>query len=299
MEAAVLSNETALLLLTLEAKLATTQNNLNDFFITISAILVFGNYFSIELCTLRLFISCINSHASRVFTDGNWIGSFQECHQHLDEKHVGCMWVCFIHDIPVSCFKIFIFYYFVSIVIGATVYWLVGYAFAFGDGNEFIGWTGFALQGVSPSKLSFWFYQTIFANTASTIVRYCGISFMRDFLKRLTRPFFFQNICLFMQRCNSWKNQLACILHLCLSTDRILLSGCQSLGLASIRMAQNPRFYRFRRQWLCSHAWRCLCTGKNNLIVFKLICQAFKKNVLNLFLGCMRYGGPANRSLRE
>lgn len=191
MEAAVLSNETALLLLTLEAKLATTQNNLNDFFITISAILVFGNYFSIELCTLRLFISCINSHASRVFTDGNWIGSFQECHQHLDEKHVGCMWVCFIHDIPVSCFKIFIFYFFVSIVIGATVYWLVGYAFAFGDGNEFIGWTGFALQGVSPSKLSFWFYQTIFANTASTIVRYCGISFMRDFLKRLTHSFFF------------------------------------------------------------------------------------------------------------
>lgn len=57
-------------------------------------------------------------------------------------------------------------------VIGATVYWLVGYAFAYGDGNEFIGWTGFALQGVSPSKLSFWFYQTIFANTASTIVRY-------------------------------------------------------------------------------------------------------------------------------
>lgn len=56
-------------------------------------------------------------------------------------------------------------------VIGATVYWLVGYAFAYGDGNEFIGWTGFALQGVSPHKISFWFYQTIFANTVSTIVR--------------------------------------------------------------------------------------------------------------------------------
>ena len=66
-------------------------------------------------------------------------------------------------------------------VIGATVYWLVGYAFAFGDGNEFIGWTGFALQGVSPSKLSFWFYQTIFANTASTIVRY-GHPLTRDLI---------------------------------------------------------------------------------------------------------------------
>ena len=61
MEAAVLSNETALLL-TLEAKLATTQNNLNDFFITISAILVFGNHFSIELCTFIYRFSICGNH---------------------------------------------------------------------------------------------------------------------------------------------------------------------------------------------------------------------------------------------
>jgi hypothetical protein len=42
MEAAVL-NETAVLTM-LEAKLFTTQSNLNDFFITVSGILVFGNY---------------------------------------------------------------------------------------------------------------------------------------------------------------------------------------------------------------------------------------------------------------
>jgi len=44
MEAAVLNNDTAMLIM-LEAKLATTQSNLNDFFITVSAILVFGNYY--------------------------------------------------------------------------------------------------------------------------------------------------------------------------------------------------------------------------------------------------------------
>jgi ammonia channel protein AmtB len=83
-------------------------------------------------------------------------------------------------------------------VIGATIYWLVGYAFAFGDGNEFIGWTGFALQGVSPSKLSFWFYQTIFANTASTIVRYLWRFIIYATLYiRLTRFVFCVDILLF------------------------------------------------------------------------------------------------------
>jgi hypothetical protein len=52
MEAAVLNNDTALLML-LEAKLAITQSNLNDFFITVSAILVFGNYFSIHSIIIK------------------------------------------------------------------------------------------------------------------------------------------------------------------------------------------------------------------------------------------------------
>lgn len=55
MEAAVLNNDTALLML-LEAKLATTQSNLNDFFITVSAILVFGNYFSIDSIIIQCLI---------------------------------------------------------------------------------------------------------------------------------------------------------------------------------------------------------------------------------------------------
>ena len=45
----------------------------------------------------------------------------------------------------------------------------MGYALAHGEGNDFMGWTGFALVGVDPSRLSYWFYQAIFANTASTI----------------------------------------------------------------------------------------------------------------------------------
>ncbi|XP_046459388.1 ammonium transporter 2-like isoform X2 [Daphnia pulex] len=125
MEAAVLNNDTALLML-LEAKLAITQSNLNDFFITVSAILVFAMQAGFSLMETGLVRS---KNATNILMKST-----------LDA------------------------------FIGATVYWLVGYAFAYGDGNEFIGWTGFALQGVSPSKLSFWFYQTIFANTASTIV---------------------------------------------------------------------------------------------------------------------------------
>ncbi|KAK4010730.1 hypothetical protein OUZ56_019862 [Daphnia magna] len=123
MEASVL-NETAVSILA--SRLAMTQNNLNDFFIIISAILVFAMQAGFSLMETGLVRS---KNATNILMKST-----------LDA------------------------------FIGATVYWLVGYAFAYGDGNEFIGWTGFALQGVSPHKISFWFYQTIFANTVSTIV---------------------------------------------------------------------------------------------------------------------------------
>ena len=45
------------------------------------------------------------------------------------------------------------------IVIAATMYWLVGYALAFGEGNALFGWTYWALYGLDPSRLAFWFFQ--------------------------------------------------------------------------------------------------------------------------------------------
>lgn len=64
------------------------------------------------------------------------------------------------------------------------VFYLIGYAFALGDGNAFIGWKGFAMQGgfmkdfdVPASGVEYnghsyamWVFQFAFAATASTIV---------------------------------------------------------------------------------------------------------------------------------
>jgi len=47
---------------------------------------------------------------------------------------------------------------------------LFGYAFAFGGGNEFIGYENFAHSGLESSKYAFWFFQFVFAATAATIV---------------------------------------------------------------------------------------------------------------------------------
>ena len=55
---------------------------------------------------------------------------------------------------------------------GAICFYLVGYAFAYGgdSGNAFIGWSGFALNGIGKSDFQGWFFQFTFAATAATIV---------------------------------------------------------------------------------------------------------------------------------
>ena len=64
------------------------------------------------------------------------------------------------------------------LVCGATVYWLVGYSFAFGGdddeikgrGDAFIGHDNFALSDLDENDYAKWFFQFVFAATAATIV---------------------------------------------------------------------------------------------------------------------------------
>lgn len=62
----------------------------------------------------------------------------------------------------------FVCFYF-SVVSGVA-YWLFGYAFAFGDGNEFIGHTHFASHQLPDEEYASFFFQYTFAATAATIV---------------------------------------------------------------------------------------------------------------------------------
>ncbi|XP_046841793.1 putative ammonium transporter 1 [Xenia sp. Carnegie-2017] len=65
-----------------------------------------------------------------------------------------------------------------SLVIGAIIYWLFGFAFAFGgnmndikgEAERFIGHTDFALADLNSDAYAFWFFQFVFAATAATIV---------------------------------------------------------------------------------------------------------------------------------
>ena len=57
----------------------------------------------------------------------------------------------------------------------SIMFFLVGYAFMFGQGNGFIGWTGFGMSSSAsgPSNLSiwaFWLFQAAFCGAAATIV---------------------------------------------------------------------------------------------------------------------------------
>jgi Amt family ammonium transporter len=56
-------------------------------------------------------------------------------------------------------------------IIGAIIFYFLGYGFAFGgDGNDFIGGEGFALNSVPECDYAMFFFQFTFAATAVTIV---------------------------------------------------------------------------------------------------------------------------------
>ncbi|KAK6973707.1 ammonium transporter Amt1, partial [Biomphalaria glabrata] len=54
--------------------------------------------------------------------------------------------------------------------ISGIAYWTVGFGFAFGEGNGFIGWRHFATSELPDSKLALFFFEFVFAATASSIV---------------------------------------------------------------------------------------------------------------------------------
>ena len=63
---------------------------------------------------------------------------------------------------------------FVDYCSASLMFFVVGYAFMFGEGNGFIGWTGFGMEGAAgPSSLpiwAFWLFQAAFCGAAATIV---------------------------------------------------------------------------------------------------------------------------------
>ncbi|KAH9518757.1 ammonium transporter Amt1 [Bulinus truncatus] len=54
--------------------------------------------------------------------------------------------------------------------LSGIAYWTIGWAFAFGEGNSFIGWHFFSTSAMPDSKLAMFFYQFVFAATSATIV---------------------------------------------------------------------------------------------------------------------------------
>ena len=63
---------------------------------------------------------------------------------------------------------------FLDYCVASLMFFLVGYAFMFGSGNGFIGWTGFGMSGAeNPSGVhmfAFWLFQAAFCGAAATIV---------------------------------------------------------------------------------------------------------------------------------
>ncbi|XP_049853131.1 putative ammonium transporter 1 [Schistocerca gregaria] len=57
-----------------------------------------------------------------------------------------------------------------DIFVSALFYWLVGYALAYGKGNQFLGLELWASVGLPSDRMAHWFFQFVFAATAATIV---------------------------------------------------------------------------------------------------------------------------------
>ncbi|KAL3841510.1 hypothetical protein ACJMK2_019644 [Sinanodonta woodiana] len=56
-----------------------------------------------------------------------------------------------------------------SFICGVS-YWLFGFAFAYGEGNQFIGYTHFAITDLPANRYGYFFFQFTFTATAATIV---------------------------------------------------------------------------------------------------------------------------------
>ncbi|XP_074660189.1 putative ammonium transporter 1 isoform X2 [Tubulanus polymorphus] len=59
---------------------------------------------------------------------------------------------------------------FLDAFVSGIAYWSVGYPFAFGKGNVFIGHRYFFSESLPPSQYHLWFFHFVFAATAATIV---------------------------------------------------------------------------------------------------------------------------------
>ena len=59
---------------------------------------------------------------------------------------------------------------FIISVVSGVAYWIFGYAFAFGKGNDFIGYNHFAIHDLPETEFAGFFFQYTFAATAATIV---------------------------------------------------------------------------------------------------------------------------------
>lgn len=57
-----------------------------------------------------------------------------------------------------------------DVFISGIMYWILGYPLAYGEGNAFLGHTGWASYGISQHDYAYWFFQFVFAATTATIV---------------------------------------------------------------------------------------------------------------------------------
>ncbi|CAG5124573.1 unnamed protein product, partial [Candidula unifasciata] len=57
-----------------------------------------------------------------------------------------------------------------DVLVAGIAYWCLGFAFAYGQGNSFIGWEHWASADLPNAGLAFFFFQFVISATASTII---------------------------------------------------------------------------------------------------------------------------------